>query len=40
LKAGETVVSSGVFKLRNGATVAVDNALAPNAQLAPKPTEE
>ncbi len=40
LKAGETVVSSGVFKLRNGATVAVDNALAPSAQLAPKPTEE
>jgi membrane fusion protein (multidrug efflux system) len=40
LKAGETVVSSGVFKLRNGAAVAVDNALAPNAQLAPKPTEE
>lgn len=40
LKAGETVVSSGVFKLRNGAAVAVNDALAPKAQLAPKPTED
>jgi membrane fusion protein (multidrug efflux system) len=40
LAAGETVVSSGAFKLRNGATVAVNDALAPKAQLAPKPTEE
>ena len=37
LKAGQTVVTSGVFKLRNGATVAVDNSLAPEAQAAPKP---
>ncbi|HEX4824923.1 MAG TPA: efflux RND transporter periplasmic adaptor subunit [Candidatus Polarisedimenticolaceae bacterium] len=37
LKAGQTVVSSGVFKLRNGATVAVDNSLAPEARTAPKP---
>ena len=37
LKAGQTVVSSGVFKLRNGAVVAVDNSLAPAAQSAPKP---
>jgi membrane fusion protein, multidrug efflux system len=40
LKDGETVVTSGAFKLRNGATVAVNDALAPKAQLAPKPTEE
>ncbi|BCS52053.1 efflux RND transporter periplasmic adaptor subunit [Geobacter sp. SVR] len=37
LKGGETVVSSGVFKLRNGQTVAVDNKLAPQFQYAPKP---
>jgi membrane fusion protein (multidrug efflux system) len=40
LQAGETVVSSGAFKLRNGAQVVVDNTLAPQAQLAPKPAEE
>ncbi len=40
LDVGETVVSSGAFKLRNGAPVAVNNALAPNAQLAPNPSEE
>ena len=39
LREGETVVGSGGFKLRNGTTVAVNDALAPNAQLAPKPTE-
>ncbi|HSR36827.1 MAG TPA: efflux RND transporter periplasmic adaptor subunit [Desulfurivibrionaceae bacterium] len=39
LKEGETVVSSGVFKLRNGQAVKVDNTLAPQFQLAPKPTE-
>ncbi|HEU4382436.1 MAG TPA: efflux RND transporter periplasmic adaptor subunit [Anaeromyxobacteraceae bacterium] len=40
LKAGETVVSSGAFKLRNGAAVAVNNALAPEASLFPKPANE
>ncbi|BDG05163.1 efflux RND transporter periplasmic adaptor subunit [Anaeromyxobacter oryzae] len=40
LKAGEAVVSSGAFKLRNGAPVKVDNALAPKPQLAPNPTEQ
>jgi len=40
LSAGETVVSSGAFKLRNGSAVAVNNALAPQAQLAPKPAED
>ncbi len=39
LRAGESVVGSGGFKLRNGVAVAVNDALAPNAQLAPKPTE-
>lgn len=37
LKPGEQVVSSGVFKLRNGAPVAVDNKLAPNPSENPKP---
>jgi hypothetical protein len=31
------VATSGVFKLRNGSTVAVDNSLAPDAQSAPRP---
>jgi membrane fusion protein (multidrug efflux system) len=37
IKNGETVVSTGVFKLRNGQTVVIDNKLAPNFQLSPKP---
>jgi membrane fusion protein (multidrug efflux system) len=37
LKAGETVVSTGVFKLRNGQGVVVDNKLAPQFQQSPKP---
>jgi membrane fusion protein (multidrug efflux system) len=40
LERGETVVSSGAFKLRNGAAVAVNNALAPEARLAPKPVDD
>jgi membrane fusion protein, multidrug efflux system len=39
LKPDETVVSTGVFKLRNGQAVVVDNTLAPQFKLAPKPTE-
>jgi membrane fusion protein, multidrug efflux system len=39
VKAGETVVTTGVFKLRNGVAVIVDNQLAPNAELAPKPND-
>lgn len=39
LKAGETVVSTGVFKLRNGQSVVVDNSLAPEFQLAPRPED-
>ncbi len=37
LKEGERVVSTGVFKLRNGQTVVVDNTLAPEFRLNPKP---
>ncbi|WP_224372678.1 efflux RND transporter periplasmic adaptor subunit [Hyalangium versicolor] len=37
LKPGETVVSNGVFKLRNGAAVVVNNALAPRPESAPQP---
>jgi membrane fusion protein (multidrug efflux system) len=40
LKPGDRVVSSGAFKLRNGAAVAVNNALAPDAKLAPQPKDE
>ena len=39
LKVGDIVVSAGVFKLRNGSTVSVHNELAPDAQLAPKPSD-
>ena len=37
LKAGQLVATSGVFKLRNGSPVAVDNTLAPDAQSTPRP---
>jgi membrane fusion protein (multidrug efflux system) len=40
LAAGDTVVSSGGFKLRNGAAVVVKNDLAPRAELDPKPTDK
>ncbi len=36
LKPGETVVTSGVFKLRSGMAVVVDNTLAPTPRLEPK----
>jgi membrane fusion protein (multidrug efflux system) len=39
LDQGETVVSTGVFKLRNDQAVVVDNALAPAFKLAPKPED-
>lgn len=39
LKEGDTVVSTGVFKLRNGQAVAVDNTLAPEFKLAPTPKD-
>jgi membrane fusion protein (multidrug efflux system) len=37
VKAGQEVVSSGAFKLRNGASVVVNNAAAPKPELAPHP---
>lgn len=37
LKDGETVVTSGVFKLRSGAPVVIDNTLAPKPELEPTP---
>jgi membrane fusion protein (multidrug efflux system) len=37
LKAGEEVVTSGVFKLRNGAAVEVNNKTQPGNDVAPKP---
>jgi membrane fusion protein (multidrug efflux system) len=39
LKERETIVSTGVFKLRNGQAVVVDNTLAPEFKLAPKPED-
>lgn len=39
LKAGETVVTSGTFKLRTGMKVTIDNALAPKASLDPRPSD-
>jgi len=39
LQAGDTVVSAGVFKLRNGSPVKVNNSLAPQPQLAPEPED-
>lgn len=39
LKAGETVVTAGVFKLRNGATIEVNNELAPQPSLTPVPAD-
>ena len=37
IKDGDTVVSTGVFKLRNGQSAVVDNKLAPDFQKAPTP---
>jgi membrane fusion protein (multidrug efflux system) len=39
LAADDLVVSTGVFKLRNGQAVEVDNTLAPDFKLAPRPAE-
>jgi membrane fusion protein (multidrug efflux system) len=37
VKAGEEIVSTGAFKLRNGAPVLINNSVVPDAELAPKP---
>lgn len=39
LKEGDSVVSTGVFKLRNGMDVVVDNTLQPKAEMNPKPAD-
>ncbi|MDD2765241.1 MAG: efflux RND transporter periplasmic adaptor subunit [Opitutaceae bacterium] len=39
LQAGQSVVTSGVFKLRPGMNVVIDNRLAPDAKLAPTPKD-
>jgi len=39
LKQGETVVSTGVFKFRNGQAVVIDNTLSPDFNQMPKPAD-
>ncbi len=39
LKGGETIVSTGVFKLRNGMSVTINNDLAPKPQEKPNPVD-
>ncbi len=39
LEAGQEIVSAGVFKLRNGIPVVINNDLAPKPQLNPKPAD-
>ena len=39
LKAGERIVSAGIFKLRNGMAVIESNDLAPKTDLAPRPSD-
>ena len=39
LKAGETIVGTGVFKLRNGMSVTINNDLAPKPQMNPNPVD-
>jgi membrane fusion protein (multidrug efflux system) len=39
LKADEQIVSTGVFKLRNGMDVVIDNNLAPKSEIGPKPSD-
>jgi membrane fusion protein (multidrug efflux system) len=39
LKEGDAVVTTGVFKLRNGMDVVVDNTLQPKSEMNPKPAD-
>ena len=39
IEAGATVVTSGVFKLRTGMAVVIDNTLAPEPRLEPRPSD-
>ncbi len=40
LKAGQTIVTSGGFKLKNGGSIVIDNELAPDARGAPEPEDK
>lgn len=40
VKEGETVVTAGLLKLRNGVPVNIDNSVQPSDQAAPKPKDE
>jgi membrane fusion protein (multidrug efflux system) len=40
LEKGETVVRSGAFKLRPGMAIAINNELAPEPELAPRPVDQ
>ena len=40
LAAGQRIVTTGAFKLKNGVKVAVNNSLAPKAELDPKPIDD
>jgi membrane fusion protein (multidrug efflux system) len=40
VKAGDVVVTSGQLKLRNGASVAVNNKVLPSNEVAPKPVDQ
>jgi membrane fusion protein (multidrug efflux system) len=39
IKPGEEVVTSGVFKLRNGAAILIDNTTPPTNNASPKPED-
>jgi membrane fusion protein, multidrug efflux system len=39
LKPGEEVVTSGVFRLKSGARVIVNNQIKPGSELAPTPSD-
>jgi membrane fusion protein (multidrug efflux system) len=39
LKAGDRIVSSGIFKLRNGMAVVENNELVPKSNMAPRPSD-
>jgi len=40
LEAGQTVVSTGAFKLQNGSSIIVNNALAPEVSPNPSPEDQ
>ena len=39
VKEGDTVVTSGQLKLRNGSPIAINNAIQPSSNPAPKPVD-